>query len=379
MTYQQSWWRHQSWINSPGQDLIFIISPAFLITFLVLAFPSFFVSASQLPLWLWAMLIIGIDVAHVYATLFRTYWRPKSIRVNKHLLLWVPFCCWVIGIILYAIDGMLFWRGLTYLAVFHFIRQQYGFMAIYSRKNSEPFKTWGWLDTAIIYLATIYPLVYWHAHLPRNFNWFIEGDFIPGLSLSICFALGIVYLGLGLLYCAKESVLSLRHHQFNVPKNLLILGTAISWYVGIIQLNADMAFTATNVISHGIPYMALVWFQNKRLFRDQNLGNGRRILNKALSLEISVLGFIFILLLLAWLEEGLWDGFIWREHLALFTPFTHLPYHLSTWTLTWLVPFLAMPQAAHYVFDGFIWRMNGILEYSNESGLVVTPLSLSEG
>jgi hypothetical protein len=45
----------------------------------------------------------------------------------------------------------------------------------------------------------------------------------------------------------------------NLPRNLVIAGTFLSWYVGIVHFNSDLAFTAINVMSHGIPYMALVW------------------------------------------------------------------------------------------------------------------------
>ena len=38
---------------------------------------------------------------------------------------------------LYLIGPLVFWRVLAYLAVFHFVRQQYGFMAVYARGDGR--------------------------------------------------------------------------------------------------------------------------------------------------------------------------------------------------------------------------------------------------
>jgi hypothetical protein len=38
--------------------------------------------------------------------------------------------------------GAVFWSVLAYIAVFHFIPQQYGFMRLYARRA----KKWAWID-----------------------------------------------------------------------------------------------------------------------------------------------------------------------------------------------------------------------------------------
>ena len=67
--------------------------------------------------------------------------------------------------------------------------------------------------------------------------------------------------------------------------------------------------------------------------------------------------FVVFLVVLAYLEEGFWDGFIWREHLHFFLPFSLLPCVNDSAILAILVPLLALPQSTHYVLDGFIWRV----------------------
>ena len=67
--------------------------------------------------------------------------------------------------------------------------------------------------------------------------------------------------------------------------------------------------------------------------------------------------FFFVILLGAWLEEGFWDRWVWDgEHISVFKPFTLLPTIESDILFIWLVPLLTLPQATHYVLDGFIWR-----------------------
>ena len=351
----------QPWIHSAGLDLTFILAPAFVVTAIVLIFRDWLTAGTDVPLWFWVSMILFVDVAHVYATLFRTYLNPVEYGQQKALLIAIPALCWISGVGLYSIDAMLFWRVLAYLAVFHFVRQQYGFMAIYSRNDSPGFHKFRWLDGTVIYLAMLFPLAYWHTHA-RNFNWFVPDDFIhlslPGLDQ---FVLALFAIS-AICYVFKEAVLSMREKAFNLPRNLIILGTAFSWVVGIVVLNGDMAFTATNVISHGIPYMALIWIFGRRM-ADQKPNvplvkplfpklDYKRMFSVAL-----IPAFILFLCALAYIEEGLWDGLVWREHLSFFAVFKDLPVIASPVILAWLIPLLALPQSTHYVLDGFIWRV----------------------
>ncbi|MFX7784540.1 hypothetical protein ABTJ92_20165, partial [Acinetobacter baumannii] len=87
---------------------------------------------------------------------------------SSSLLVSVPVFCWLAGFLLYLQGAGAFWSALAYLAVFHFVRQQYGFLRIYSRHEPGGFARK--IDAALIYLATRYPLAYWHAHIPRRFH-----------------------------------------------------------------------------------------------------------------------------------------------------------------------------------------------------------------
>lgn len=348
------------WIRSPGFDAAFILAPMALPALAVVALRGYFDQDPPLPLWGWLVLVLGIDVSHVYATLYRTYADPEARARHATLLRLAPLLCWVAGVALYASDDKLFWSALAYLAVFHFIRQQYGFLRIYARRepSTRPSRA---IDAAAIYLATLYPIVYWHAHLPRNFDWLISGDFIPGLPIWAERATAGLYVAALAAYAVKEILAWRKTRSWNWPKQLLLAGTALSWYVGIVWLNGDLAFTLTNVVAHGIPYVALVWNSGERRVAAAGARRGTYAL-AALPL------FVGLLWLLAFLEEGLWHGLVWRDKAELFPWFQGLPALQDASWLAILVPLLALPQATHYVLDGFIWRMRrGDLEWTQAS------------
>lgn len=346
----------QPWIRNGSADGIFILLPPFFALLVVMLFPAAFKNSGGMPVAYWVILIVMIDVAHVYSTLYRTYFNPDEFKKRHPLFIAIPIFCYIAGILLYTAGNIIFWRALAYLAVFHFIRQQYGFMRIYSRKENQD-RLFIFIDTMAIYTATIYPLLYWHfAGIHKNFNWFVDGDFVLGRSALLLSVSKFIYLVVIVAYVIKASWLFFKSGQFNIPKNLVIAGTFLSWYFGIVYCNGDMAFTTLNVVSHGIPYMALVWVTEQKKFASVG-GKKTTLLRLIFSQYSGVICFIGLVLCFAYAEEGLWDGLVWKEHPEVFKPFSILP-TISGGVLALLVPLLSLPQSTHYVLDGFIWKVS---------------------
>ncbi|MBM79852.1 MAG: hypothetical protein CMJ78_04575 [Planctomycetaceae bacterium] len=328
------------WLFSARVDLAAFLGSA-IVSVLALAVGAYAgVLKGETPDWAWVPAILLVDVAHVYSTLFRVYFDTGEIRRRPLLYLAVPICGLLFGVALYSEGELLFWRVLAYMAVFHFVRQQYGWVALYRAKLREPA---GWekhIDTATIYLATIYPLVYWHGHLPRNFWWFLENDFrgIPTLLASI---LAPVYWTTLSAYAAK-AVYVTRKGRANPGKDIVVVTTAVCWYVGIITFNSDYSFTVTNVIIHGVPYLVLVyWYMRQQVARRERPHSAFR----------TVVLLMATVWLFAYAEELIWDRAVWQERAWLFGG------SIDVGNLeTYLVPLLAVPQLTHYVLDGFIWK-----------------------
>lgn len=342
-----------SWIRSKWYDTVFILFPPFLCLLLIFMFPALFDNEKEENVWIWLVLVVCIDVGHVYSTIYRTYMDKAALQKNRMLFYGSPVLIYIAGVMLHSIDPLFFWRAMTYLAVFHFIRQQYGFMRLYSRKEEAPYFS-RTIDTITIYAATLYPLLYWHLQGKQLFNWFTDDDFLYINSPGIIPFFRIMYISILLVYVSKEMYLTYKSRTFNLPKNLLIAGTVISWYMGIIYFKGDLTFTLLNVVSHGIPYYALVWAHgNKREKVAEEKPRWMEIVFKPSNILL-FLGFLF---LLAYVEELLWDGLIWKEHGAAF-PVFHLPNISENKSmLNLLVPMLALPQLLHYFIDGFIWKV----------------------
>jgi hypothetical protein len=346
---------HQPWIYTAAVDLIFILSPPFLSLLIIFLLPEYFQDNTGMPSWTWLVLVLLVDVAHVYSTLYRTYFDKETFAKQKNTLVGIPFYGFMLGVIVYSIEAMLFWRLLAYIAVFHFVRQQYGFMRIYSRKEQKGSINNG-IDTVAIYTATLYPVIFWHLHTDRNFSWFIKGDFYHFESAWLLPVTTLFYGVIIVMYLLKEVVFALQQNTINVPRNLIIIGTFVSWYFGIVYFNGDLAFTLLNVVSHGVPYMALVWIYGRKKYQTSYGGVSEKM--SLVFTGYGILLFFFVIFLLAYVEEGMWDAFVWNDHPHLFHLFSSLPRITDKHILSFLVPLLALPQITHYILDGFIWKIS---------------------
>jgi hypothetical protein len=338
------------WLVSPTWDLAVFGAPALLAFALLLWGRATGLLAGVTPPWAWVATVLAVDVAHVWATAYRVYLDPDERLRRPALYAGVPLVAYAGGVVLYASSAGLFWRVLAYLAVFHFVRQQYGWVALYRRRLGAGTRLDRVLDDAAIYSATLYPVLWWHAHLPREFEWFVEGDFIPGLPAEATAVLLPVHLGLTAAYVARQVWLRAHGRPVSPGKDLVIATTWLTWYVGIVVLDSDYAFTVTNVLVHGIPYLALIWRYGRGRFRGTAGTLGRVFAARAWPV------FLVTLVAAAWLEEWGWDRIVWHERPALFPGPELAP---SAAALALIVPLLALPQAAHYLLDGWIWRVKG--------------------
>ena len=303
------------------------------------------------PPWLFLVAVVGVDVAHVWATGWRVLADGSAARARLALYLGVPLVAWTAGVAAYSVSALFFWRVLAYLAVFHFVRQQYGWVALYRRKNGEG-KDGRLLDAATIYGATLTPLLFWHAHLPRKFQWFLRGDFVNGLPEDVSRVAFALYAGIFAAWVVKELARARVGRPVSWGKALIVLSTAATWTLGIVVFDSDYAFTVTNVFVHGIPYMGLVWFTSRS--RAQARRSAGAAPSFADRMAPKLVFFLAPLLLAAFVEEWGWDRLVWHDHAVLFPGPALDPGALL---LALIVPLLALPQATHYVWDAFLWKV----------------------
>jgi hypothetical protein len=337
------------WIFSPAVDLAVFAGPVALAWALVAAFASAGTLQAPAPLWIFALVVVGCDVSHVWSTVFRAYADPDERARRPRVLAVTPLACFLAGLLLHALGGpALFWRVLAYVAVFHFVRQQWGWMAYAARRAGEGDRVDRWLDRLAIDAATLGPLVWWHTRLPRAFAWFRAGDFVPGLPPVVGDVALMLHWGLLALWVARQAQRVVAGQPVNLAKALVLGTTWATWYGGIVWLDSDVAFTLTNVLAHGVPYLALVWWWGHRRFAE---APGARVAGLFRPAGVGL--YVALLVAVAWVEEHCWDRLVWHDHDALF-PGPAIP--LGAFGLAAATALLAVPQATHYVLDGFLWR-----------------------
>lgn len=342
------------WLFSAPIDLAVFGGTALVALGLVVAGPALGAAAPDLapdavPEWTWITGVLLVDVAHVWSTAFVVYLDPAEWRRRPALYAVAPLAAFAAGVALYAAGETVFWRALAYLAVFHFIRQQYGWVMMYRARGGERDRLGRWLDGATVYAATLYPLILWHTRLPRAFWWMVPGDFIAGLPAQVAAIAGWVYLALLAAYAARAVAAGLAGRPVVWGKHVVVAATAACWYVGIVATNADYAFTVTNVFIHGIPYLVLVYLYARAASREPASRRGATA--RLITGRRGAIVFLATLWAIAYLEELIWDRAIWHDRAWLFGTGGDIGGAALV-----LVPLLAVPQLTHYLLDGFLWR-----------------------
>ena len=346
-----------AWLFSPRVDLTVFLGSAVISILALIVGARAGVLYGDSPDWAWVPAVLLIDVAHVWATSFRVYLDPVERNRRPWLYTLVPVVGFAAGVALYSQGELVFWSALAYVAVFHFVRQQYGWVALYRAKAGERGTAGKVIDTLAIYAATVYPLIYWHSHLPRKFWWFLANDFsgTPPLVSTIAEP---IYWAVMAAYFFKSAYGWLVDREGNPGKDIVVVTTAVCWYVGIVAFNSDYAFTVTNVVIHGVPYLALTyWYGRARL---KQSGGVFRIFESGPAV------FLVMLWGVAYVEEMFWDRGVWQDRSWLFGG----PWDVGALKLV-LVPLLALPQITHYVLDGFVWRRK-----NNPDFVLVSPAEL---
>jgi hypothetical protein len=338
--------RFGPWLWSPRADLL-VFGGSALFALALVGLRRLLGLPGALPEWAFLAFILGIDVAHVYSTLFRTYLDREELGARPLRYALVPALGYAAGVALYLAGALVFWRVLAYLALFHFVRQAVGFVAVYRARAGRNGPVERGVDEAVLYSATLYPVLYWHVRpWHHEFAWFVAGDFLtlPFIDALLPAAGALYALSLA-AFLVRELLGLLRRREILLGRFVVVTSTAATWYVGIVATNSDFDFTVTNVIVHGVPYLALLWAYVRA--RGQH---ARSLVGDVARAGLGA--FVAIVLVLAFMEELAWDRLVWHDRDWLFGEGSAI----GDGALAWLVPLLALPQLTHYVLDGFLWR-----------------------
>src|SRR5215208_5216580 len=143
------------WIISAREDLVWFVG-------------SVVTSYALFGLYVWGLVplvpmvaawAILVDAPHVFATFSRTYFDREERRARGRLLWWSLLFFAVGPLAVLAGVGFLFFFVAALCAYYHLVKQHYGFMVLYKKKNGDLARVDNVLDRLLLVFAFNYPFV----------------------------------------------------------------------------------------------------------------------------------------------------------------------------------------------------------------------------
>ena len=248
------------WIISAREDLLWFIGSVASSYVLLVLYVTGVVPLIPMVAG-WAILI---DAPHVFGTFSRTYFDASEWKTRKRLML---------GSLLFFVVGpamVLLGVGFTFFfiaalwAYYHLVKQHYGFMVLYKKKNHDLAPIDNALDRLLLMFAFNYPFVA-----------FIAGDptamaRVPPIlrsgvnTVAMLLLIGTIVLGIGWLVRQIQRAVS--REPLDVPKYLLLAAAIpMHWIALMTPMPAKpIALVAILTIYHNLQYQRLIWFHNQK-------------------------------------------------------------------------------------------------------------------
>ncbi|MFN2577619.1 MAG: hypothetical protein ABR607_08015 [Pyrinomonadaceae bacterium] len=341
------------WIISVREDLIWFIGSVGASYGLLVLYTT-----GLLPLMPmvagWAILI---DAPHVFGTFSRTYFDASEWKTRKRLML---------GSLLFFAVGpamVLVGAGVTFFfiaalwAYYHLVKQHYGFMVLYKKKNNDLAPIDNALDRLLLLFAFNYP-----------FAAFIANDEsamarVPPLlrggvnAVTTILLIGTIVLGIG--WVIRQGQRLICREPPNLPKYLLLAAAIpMHWIALLTPMPAKpIALVAILTIYHNLQYHRLIWFHNQKYVERDRPGRKQG----AGGINFGPAAFISRRLLY-YIGFGIIFGLLYqapRQLLGYFglkasqgVPTAELPAQIQLGVaFLWGVAFI------HYYLDSKIWRV----------------------
>ncbi len=248
------------WIISAREDLIWFVgsvasSYALLILYVTGILPL-------IPMVVgWAILI---DAPHVFGTLSRTYFDASEWMTRKRLMLG-SLLFFVIGPLMVLLGlGFTFFFLAALWAYYHLVKQHYGFMVLYKKKNSDLAPLDNALDRWLLMFAFNYPFVAFIVNDPSAMAR------VPPLLRSGVNSLAMLLLAgtivVGGFWLIRQVQRAWLHESLNLPKYLLLAAAIPMHWIALLtpMPNKPIALVAILTIYHNLQYHRLIWFHNQK-------------------------------------------------------------------------------------------------------------------
>jgi hypothetical protein len=286
----------------------------------------------------WAILI---DAPHVFGTFSRTYF-DRTERRNRARLLWGSLLFFAIGpVLVLAGFGFVFLFVAALWAYYHLVKQHYGFMVLYKKKNGDLARVDNVLDRALLLFAFNYPFVEFIARDPEamarvpallrsGVNGFAK-LLLAGTILSF-----VVWLG-------RQVQRAIVGEPLDVPKYLLLAAAIpMHWIVLLTPMpHKPIAIVAILTIYHNFQYHRLIWFHNQKYTNAREKYGAAELISRRL---------------LFYIAFGILFGIIYQGPRQILG-YLGLQNAAQPLTLQLGISFLWGYAFIHYYLDSKIWRV----------------------
>jgi hypothetical protein len=209
----------------------------------------------------WAILI---DAPHVFGTFSRTYFDKSEWKTRKRLMLG-SLLFFVIGPLMVLLGaGFTFFFIAALWAYYHLVKQHYGFMVLYKKKNDDLAPIDNALDRLLLLFAFNYPFVAFIANDPTAMAR-VPAILRSGVN-AVALLLLIGTLVLGVAWLGRQVQRVVLRQPLNVPKYLLLAAAIpMHWVALLTPMPAKpIALVAILTIYHNLQYHRLIWFHNQK-------------------------------------------------------------------------------------------------------------------
>ncbi len=271
----------RGWIINQKDDLIWFIgsvvaSYALLFANIQLGVPA------MILVWIWAL---GFDGPHVAGTVSRTY-ADKEERANRARLLYGSFLLFALGpamvlagraqLLGTAAWGAAFFFFARLWAYYHLVKQHYGFMILYKKKNNDLADIDNVIDRAFLLLGMTYPFLHFMSHgkgaaqlIPFSTQ---SGPFL-WLENLVLFAFVISLIA----FAGRQVHRAFVREPLDMPKMLLLAAAMPMHWIVLMMLEqqtnpTEAALAAVSILTiyHNLQYHRIVWFHNRNKYSSGN-------------------------------------------------------------------------------------------------------------
>jgi hypothetical protein len=288
----------------------------------------------------WAILI---DAPHVFGTFSRTYF-DRTERASRKRLLWGSLLFFVVGPVMVLLGlGLVFFFLAALWAYYHLVKQHYGFMVLYKKKNNDLLGVDNFLDRTFLLLAFSYPFVAFVARDPGAMKR-VPSSLQAGVN-GLETILLVATIALAAAWLFRQIQRAVQGLALNVPKYLLLAAAIpMHWVVLLTPMpNKAIAIVAILTVYHNLQYHRLIWFHNQKY----KSGDDARKRYGAAELISRRLAY--------YIAFGILFG-LWYQLPRQFAGRSADPANLST-PLQMMAAFFWGYAFIHYYLDSKIWRV----------------------